>query len=124
MGLALYFADGLSRMQSAIPTSFVATGPGLVHDISADVAVQDLNAQSLRYINSITNITLADLQNPANYTEFHFEVRRYGYGYGFQGILIYIAVAVLLTHVVLVLAHMGFVWQEAQAVGFGAVLVR
>jgi hypothetical protein len=109
MGLALYIAEGLSRMHSAIPTYFVATGPGLVDDISADIAVQDLNAILPTYTSWITNITLVDLQNLANYTEFHFEVLRYEYGYGFRGILIYIAVAVLLIHVVLVLAHMGFV---------------
>lgn len=56
-----------------------------------------------------TNTTLADLHNPANYTEFYFSALRHGYGYGFRGILIYIAVAVLLIHVALALAHVAIV---------------
>jgi hypothetical protein len=54
------------------------------------------------------NISIADLQNPANNTQFYFDVLRYGYGYGFRGILIYVAVAVLLIHGLLALIHMGF----------------
>jgi hypothetical protein len=79
------------------------------HHVLMEIAVQELNAQSQVFSGLTTYITLADLHNPANYTEFYFSILRYGYGYGFRGILIYIAVAVLLIHVALALAHVAIV---------------
>ena len=109
MGLALYMTDGLSRTHSAIDSYFVAYGPGLLEVFGTEVVIQDLTDDSFGNEMTSTNITLADVQDPAHYTECHFEVLRYGYGYGFRGILIYIAVAVLLVHVALAQTHMGLV---------------
>lgn len=110
MALSLYITDGLSRVQSAVPTYLVAAGPdqNFPRQGAQDIFIQSL-AEAQTYTSLIPNITLMDLQDATRYTEFYFEILRFGYGYGFRGILIYVAVAVLLTHVLLALIHMGVV---------------
>ena len=106
--LALYVTDGLARSQSAIPAFFVSTGH---KDIAAEAsAIQPLykNCQP-PYECPITNITIADLQDSSKYTEIYLPISRYGYGYGFKGITVYIAIAVLLIHVLFVLIYTAFV---------------
>ena len=107
MALSLYVTDGLSRVQSPVPTYLVAAGPdqNFPRQGAQDIFIQSL-AEAQTYTNLIPNITLVDLQDATRYTEFYFEILHFGYGYGFRGILIYIAVAVLLTHVLLAFIHM------------------
>lgn len=106
--LALYVTDGLARFQSTIPAFFVSTGH---KDLAASIsAIQPLYKDCQPpYGCPITNITIADLQDPSKYTEIYLPLFRYGYGYGFRGVTIYIAVTVLLIHTLLVLIYMVFV---------------
>jgi hypothetical protein len=57
-------------------------------------------------------MTLAILRNSSKYTELHLEVVQYGYGYGFKGPFIYIAVIILIVHVIAALIHIGVVLRD------------
>lgn len=108
MGLALYIADGLARLQSAIPAYLAATTPRQTEGLyPRDFELTDLNIAVSGFLKMAPNISLGDLRDTGQFTKLHFEVLQYGYGYGLGGIVIYLAVAVLLIHVTLAIIHMG-----------------
>jgi hypothetical protein len=110
--LALYLTDGLSRFQRMRHQYFLdsyyfdnnLTGSDTkIIDAATTDAIYDT------YDPLAVTLTPGDLRNPSKYTQIHFSVYQYGYGYPFRGITIYIAVAILLLHVLIALIHMSIV---------------
>jgi hypothetical protein len=122
-GLALFVADGLARAQSTYPTYFAVTGPaqmdyqanirGAGSDPDLLIHTEWISALDLGFLNNLyPEMTLAILRNSSKYTELHLEVVQYGYGYGFKGPFIYIAVIILIVHVIAALIHIGVVLRD------------
>lgn len=113
MGLAL----GMSNVMSLIPNQFGIYSYGVLD-----------SASSLYKDNSETPISIdPDVLN-ANFTRLQLDVTKHVYGYGFRGATVYLAFAVLLLHVVTVLAHLllmlfGRRWSSRAWSSLGELLV-
>jgi hypothetical protein len=102
--MALFLADAMARVQASTMQMWMWQGY-----LGLDGGGEEYNTTKIpgNSLAEITPIFESWLNNtPNDMTKFSLEIYQYGYGYGMKGSNgIYVAVAVLLIHVVFALAH-------------------
>ncbi len=105
ISLSVFLAEALSKVQNPFTSFRVWNDTG--HPQPSFVDLVPLSGTGTPLAGG--DVPLQDMLDPAKFTAVDLVFSHYVYGYGFRGVTIYIALAVLLLYVLLVLAHSALV---------------
>ena len=104
--LGLVVTDGLARSHDSLPL-YIATNDNRVFPLDSHFS---LGEGSSYYSTPLPNLTTEQLaSNSSDFTEFAFEIQRYGYAWTFNRAPVYLAATVLIIHIIVVLLHLAYV---------------
>ena len=108
--VATYLAESLANLAALNPiVQHLTFKPGqnpVTSQPSSNITA-DLTLTMMAGIDNIADLnTSVNLKDP-HFHQLFFTYEQYGYGYGFRGALVYLGVAVLILHIILVIFHIG-----------------